>query len=356
MTRLKVAHVPARTPYARKLTSEHVRVLNGSEGVPRDLTLKHVLARRPFNWFDVLHLHHVEFDDLAVLRLVLSECARAGRRVVFTAHDVAPVFTSRRPYQRKLRTLVEWNVPFICLTWGSAAELHARLGPSVRTVVAPHGYVVSPDELPAPARGAKHRFRYLMFGSLRENRDVPTVLHNWRFGRQQRETELQMLLRAPAPVNLEHDGERPVWDLISSMAVAESRLKVDIAPFPTDEEVADTAVGCDALILPYKWGTHSGQLELAFDLGLLPITSMAGYLYEQYQQHEGLAPEPVWFDWSDGNAYSYGERFLRALDRAVTHGDTDDSTNRRADFAEHRRAEHEKVMAVHHDLYERPWT
>lgn len=356
MARIKVAHVPARTPYARKLTSEHVRIINGSEGVPRDLTLRHVLARRPFTWFDVLHLHHVEFDDLTALRFVLSECARAGRRVVFTAHDVTPVFTSRRLYQRKLRTLVEWNVPFVCLTSGSADELHAKLGPSVRTVIAPHGYVVSPDDLPQPTQGAASRFRYLMFGSLRENRDVPTVLYNWRFGRQQRETDLRLLLRAPAPINLEHDGERPVWDLISSMAVTEPRLKVDIAPFPTDTEVASTAADCDALILPYKWGTHSGQLELAFDLGVLPITSTVGYLHEQYQRHEGLVPEPVWFDWSDGSAYAYGERFLRALDRAVTYGGADDFTNRRADFADHRRAEHKKVMTVHHDLYECPWT
>ncbi|MEU3017320.1 hypothetical protein ABZ635_08020 [Nocardiopsis sp. NPDC007018] len=333
-----------------------MRILNGSEGVPRDLTLRHILARRPFTWFDVLHLHHVEFDDLSALRLVLSECARAGRRVVFTAHDVTPVFTSRRLYQHKLRTLVEWNVPFVCLTSGSAAELHAKLGPSVRTVIAPHGYVVSPDELPPLARETKRRFRYLMFGSLRENRDVSTVLHNWRFGRQQRETDLELLLRAPASVNLEHDGERRLWGLISSMAVTEPRLKVDIAPFPTDTEVAETAAGCDALILPYRWGTHSGQLELAFDLGLLPIVSTVGYLHEQYRQHEELVPEPVWFDWSDGNAYAYGERFLRALDRAVTHGDADGSTNGHADFADHRRAEHEMVMAAHHDLYECPWT
>lgn len=356
MVRLKVAHVPARTPYARKLTSEHVRILNGSERVPRDLTLRHVLARRPFTWFDVLHLHHVEFDDLAALRLVLSECARAGRRVVFTAHDVAPVFTSRRQYQRKLRTLVEWNVPFVCLTPGSAAELRTKLGPSLRTVIAPHGYVVSPDELPPRTREGGDRFRYLMFGSLRDNRDVSTVLHNWRFGRLQRETSLQLLLRAPAPINLEHESERRTWDLISSMALTEPRLEVDIAPFPTDTEVAVTAAGCDALILPYKWGTHSGQLELAFDLGVPPIASTIGYLREQHEQHRGLASEPVWFDWSDGNAYAYGERFLRALDRAITHREADDVTLRRAHFADHRRAEHKEVMAVHHDLYERPWT
>ena len=40
-------------------------------------------------------------------------------------------------------------------------------------------------------------------------------------------------------------------------------------------------------------------------------------LREQVAAHGGLAEEPVWFDWSDGSEWAYGERFLAALDVAA---------------------------------------
>ncbi|MEV2279208.1 hypothetical protein AB0I72_26885 [Nocardiopsis sp. NPDC049922] len=353
MARIRVVHVPARTPYARKLSSEHVGIVNSADGVPRDLTLRQVLGRRPLTWFDVLHLHHIEFDDLSTLRLVLSECARARRRVVFTAHDLEPIFTPRSQYRRKLRLLAEWRVPFVCLTPGSEAEVRRRWRPET-TVLAPHGYVAPPQRFPGRDRQCTPEARYLLFGALRDNRDVTTVLYNWRFGRRQQETSLTLLLRSPGSINIEQERDR--WELIATMATAEPRLRVELAPFPTDAEVVSTAQGCDALILPYVWGTHSGQLELAFDLGLLPITSDVGFLREQYQQHDGLVPEPVWFDWSDGAEYAYGERFGRALEQAVGLMEKNAPVRDADAFAQHRREEHQRVMSIHHELYESAWS
>ncbi|MGW9349023.1 hypothetical protein [Nocardiopsis flavescens] len=310
-----------------------------------------MLARRPLTWFDVLHLHHIEFDDLHTLRLVLSECVRAQRRVVFTAHDLEPLFTPRPQYRRKLRLLAEHRVPFICLTPGSAVEVRQRWGPT--TVVAPHGYVVPPQEQPDRDEQRTLKARYLLFGSLRDNRDITTVLYNWRFGRRQRRTSLTLLLRSPGPVNVRQEHDR--WDLIATMAAAEPRLRVGLAPFPTDADVVSTAQECDALILPYLWGTHSGQLELAFDLGLLPVASDVGFLRQQYRQHGALVSEPVWFDWSDGAEYAYGERFGRALDQAVGLVEKNTSIRDAAAFAQYRREEHQRIMSVHHELYESAW-
>lgn len=352
--RIKVVHIPARTPYARKLSSEQVKILNGTSvpgkgALPRDLTLRDMLNRRPFTWFDVLHLHHVEFERLDTLRRALAECARARRRVVFTAHDTEPVFTVRRTYQPKLRTLAEWSVPFVCLTERSAATVRRWVGAT--TTVVPHGYVVAPSSVLRPFRGTGVMTRYLLFGSLRANRDLATVLYNWRFGRRQLRSTLSLLLRAPSRANLE--AEAPQWELISAMAAAEPRLRVEIAPFPTDHEVAQAVAASEALVLPYRWGSHSGQLELAFDMGLLPVASDVGYLRDQYQMHVGLVREPVWFNWSDGAEYSYGERFLSALDHAIDllrEGGAVDCTE---EFAEHRRAEHDSIIDAYHDLYSR---
>jgi hypothetical protein len=62
---------------------------------------------------------------------------------------------------------------------------------------------------------------YLLFGALRANRDIETVLYNWRFGLRQQATTMQLLLRAPGRANLTDEGRR--WQLISSFAGHEPR-------------------------------------------------------------------------------------------------------------------------------------
>lgn len=357
--RTRVVHAPARTPYARKLTSEHVEIVNGTsphgaEAVPRDMSLRWLLEHRPFNWFDVLHLHHVEFDDLPTLKSVLSECARSRRRVIFTAHDIRPVFSGRVDYHRKLRALVDARVPFVCLTEASGAEIRRRFGNQVETVTIPHGYVVPPSAVPSRRPPGSGHARYFLFGSLRDNRDITTVLYNWRFGRHQHDTSLSVLLRAPGYINLIHEKDR--WAALLATAVAEPRLQVDVLPFPTDVEVAETASGCDALILPYRWGSHSGQLELAFDLGLVPVASAVGYLRDQYRCHTEVIDEPVWFDWSDGAEYAYGARFLAALDEAAERLHKGHRLAPSKEFGEHRIEEHAAIMATYLEVYTRPWT
>lgn len=352
--RIRVVHAPARTPYARKLTSPYIEIVNetiaiDAEVVPRDMSLKWLLSHRPFDWFDVLHLHHVEFDNLDVLEATLSECSLAGKRVVYTAHDINPVFTPESDYRQKQEMLADQSIAWVCLTDASRRDVEQRFGPCVRTSTIPHGYVVPPTTRVLPIDGLDRRPKYFLFGALRENRDIPTVLYNWRFGRRQRDATLSLLLRSPGYVQLQSEKER--WALISAMAAVEPRLHIEVLPFPTDDDVMMAALACNALILPYRWGSHSGQLELAFDLALLPVASGVGYLRDQYRRHAAVACEPVWFDWSDGAEYAYGARFLTALDEAAERVRGVPRATPSVQFIEHRIAEHESIMAAYLDVY-----
>jgi hypothetical protein len=357
-TRIKVVHVPARTPYARKLANDGIEVLNekpmeGHGVVPRDVTFEWLLDHRPLTWLDVLHLHHIEFESCELLCQVLAECARRRRRVVVTAHDVQPIFTDRLSHDAKLKTLAEWRLPFVCLTAGAERELRTRLGSDIATLIVPHGYVVPPSSRPPRQPRRQPTARYLLFGALRANRDIETVLYNWRFGRRQQMTTMLLLLRARGRANLA--AERAQWQLISLLAGHEPRLKVEVSPFPTDDEIVEGSVRCDALILPYCWATHSGQLELAFDLGLLPVASRIGYLPEQVEHHAGLVHEPVWFDWADGAEYAYGERFLAALDDAAELLQTGYLNDQQEAFSHHRQEEHQRILAAYQEVYSLSW-
>lgn len=128
MTAMRVLHIPGRTPYARKLSDGGVQILNdttvGGLAVPRDATLAWLLEHHPWDWLDVLHLHHPDFEPVPRLRTVLAACRRAGKRVVFTAHDVSPVLGGRVAHHGRLRVLAEHGVPFACPT--PAAEVDVR--------------------------------------------------------------------------------------------------------------------------------------------------------------------------------------------------------------------------------------
>jgi glycosyltransferase involved in cell wall biosynthesis len=348
---IRVVHVPGRTPYARKLQDDQVRVLNDSKlghlVVPRDVTLDWLLKRRPWDWLDVVHLHYPDFEPVLRLHDVLAECRRAGKQVVFTAHDVAPVFGDRALHHQRLRLLAEHGVPFACLTPASGAEVTARF--SAWTVQVPHGYVAQPGTRQRPERREPGPTRFLVYGSLRRNRDVELVLACWRFARQLAETTLHLLLRAPSRASLAEDAG--VWRAIRDHA-ADARLRVEVLPYPTDSEVNEAVAGADCLLLPYRWASHSGQIEHAFDLGVLPVAARTGYLADQVALHQGLVAEPVWFDWRPDEPYAHGSRLLEAMQvaHAVIQGGWHARDSGR--FCDHRRSEHTRIMAAYRGIYE----
>jgi hypothetical protein len=351
VTAIRVVHVPGRTPYARKLHDETIQVLNETtvDGivVPRDATLAWLLEHRPWNWLDVVHLHHPDFEPIPRLRTVLTECRRAGNRVVFTAHDTVSVFGDRATHHRRLTALAEHDVPFVCLTPAAQADIRSRFG--ARATLIPHGYVAPPGTATRRVPREPGPTRFLIYGSLRRNRDVELVLACWRFARHLRDTTLHLLLRAPSRSSLAEDAD--VWRAIGEHA-ADPRLQVDVLPFPTDADVHAAVAAADCLLLPYRWASHSGQLEHAVDLGALPVAARTGFLPDQAALHQGLVGEPMWFDWSDGATFEYGERLLEAMQSghaAIQKGWQAADSDKVAGY---RRREHAKVLAAHHDLYE----
>lgn len=352
MTTIRVLHLPGRTPYARKLRDNGIQILNNTTldglAVPCDATLAWLLEHQPWDWLDVVHLHHPDFEPIPRLRTVLAECRRAGKRVVFTAHDVSPVFGNRAAHHGRLRVLAEHGVPFVCLT--PAAETDVRRRFPAHTAMIPHGYVATPDtpttRTTQPDRG---HTRFLIYGSLRRNRDVELVLACWRFARHLAETTLHLLLRAPSRINLAEDAQ--AWRAIREHA-ADPRLRVDVLPFPTDAEVHEAVAGTNCLLLPYRWASHSGQLEHALDLGVLPVATRTGYLPDQVALHHGLVTEPVWFDWSSDAPFDHGARLLEAMQSAHAAIQGGWRSHDAEKFAEHRRREHTKVVTAYRALYE----
>ncbi|EST27059.1 hypothetical protein M877_17455 [Streptomyces niveus NCIMB 11891] len=350
---LRVVHLPARTPYARKLHGPDFHILNGTEitsgaTVPAAVTATWLLAHAPLTWLDVLHLHHIDIEEMAVLERLLDACADSGVRVVFTAHDTHAMHGEVSEFTERLRLLLSADVRWVCLTESSRTELTALLGATPSATVIPHGYVVPPEALRRREREqATASARFLMFGASRPSRDQLSPVINWSLGVTDPSSTLQLLLRAFSPADFTPGSPVP---LLLETARHDPRIRLSMRPYPTDNEITNAGLASDILLLPYLWGSHSGQLELAFDLNLLPVCSHTGHLPEQYRQHEQLVAEPEWFDWSTGHPNLFGERFLAAVENASSRAAF---VGRRLDrtFLDHRAQEHKAILAAYTEVY-----
>ncbi|MCB5163578.1 hypothetical protein LG634_01790 [Streptomyces bambusae] len=351
---LRVVHLPARTPYARKLHSQDILILNETAirsgvTVPAAVNASWLLAHTPLDWLDVLHLHHIDVEDLPTLERLLDACARSGVRVVFTAHDTRPMYGSAMEFAARLQLLLAADVQWVCLTESSLVELACLLGDRPPATVIPHGYVVPPDALLRREREqGSPSARFLMYGASRASRDQLSPVINWSLGVTDPRSTLRLLLRAFSPVDFAPDSRIP---LLLETARHDPRIRLSMRPYPSDDDVVDAGLAADVLLLPYLWGSHSGQLELAFDLNLLPVCSRTGHLPEQYRHHQGLVSEPEWFDWSTGHPNLFGERFLTAVENATARMASSTSRGLDRTFLDYRAQEHKSVIDAYAQIY-----
>ncbi|WP_327110494.1 hypothetical protein OHB12_22220 [Nocardia sp. NBC_01730] len=349
---IRVVHLPARTPYVRKILSADIHQLNGTNTrhgiVPASVSATWLLRHRPLDWLDVLHLHHIEFEDIEALERLLSACADHSIRVVYTAHDVEPMFLTPSDFHARMNLIAQAADRWVGLTESSVAELRRAVPHLPPIDVIPHGFVVPPDQLYGRRRDDDaETISSLMYGALRPNRDLLAAVSNWTLSEPNPNAKLDLLLRPFSPADFaRHD----IPALLSVLQV-DQRIRASIQSYRSDSVIAEAGLDADVLLLPYLYGSHSGQLEFAFDLNLIPMCANVGHLKQQYSIHSERVDEPVWFDWGDGRTFQYGERFVRALEEvrerlADTRMPGPDRT-----FLDYRRDEHSLFLERHRAIY-----
>jgi hypothetical protein len=280
---------------------------------------------------------------------LLSACADTSVNVVFTAHDATPMFGTADGFQSRLELLARSQVTWIGLTTASVDALRDRVPRLPPVTVIPHGYVVNPDNLTGATRNSSAPGpRYLLYGALRPNRDHLATITNWSLRITDPAARLTLLLRGLSPADFNR------YDIPALLAITRSdpRIQTSMRAYHSDHEVATAGLHADALLMPYLFGSHSGQLELAFDLNLVPVCSTIGFLKDQYRIHDGLVDEPIWFDWAEGHPCLFGENFVAALETAHTRLTQTPRRNPNADFLEYRRDEHRRFLDAHRAIYQ----
>lgn len=326
---LRILHLPLNTAYVRKLslpgsfTLQNGHALPDGELLPELLTFdwlcKHAKQDDVWSAFDVLHIHFgYEFEPRARVEEALALCKSHGRAIVFTCHDVTSVHgTAQDVYSDWLALLCRASDAVLTLTFAAQRALSALLGAGAPPIlVASHGYIRPPEAAPfPPERGPSAPPLLTLFGAPRANRSLEEILPPLR--RRLLETgkaRLRLLLRDVLWVKREAQNEE--WAQRCAELAGDTGVEVIRRTYYDDEELARLLGGGDALLLPYTSGNHSGQMELALDLGLVPVATDVGFLRAQYDQVGCEEKTPALFAEPGAAGALDPERFTDAAETA----------------------------------------
>ena len=226
---------------------------------------------------DVMHVHF-GFDsaDPVDLADVAEQLARRGVPLIVTVHDLHnPHFEDAGLHAARLGALLGAADAVVTLTDGAAAEIESRWGR--RALVLPHPHLLPIDEV----------------GGARVRRAVPVVAVHAKGLR----ANIDPWPLLDALLADDRDGYRLRLDLdVGAFAspraaeVSDRRLSayrgagVDVRVHPCfdDRELSAYLADVDVMVLPYRFGTHSGWVEAAHDAGVRTVVPDCGYFGEQH--------------------------------------------------------------------------
>ncbi|AZS38544.1 hypothetical protein CVS47_03202 [Microbacterium lemovicicum] len=347
---LTVAAVPAAHPYSRAVTdAARVRVIAdprppgapaGQWWPPQVLTPAWLAAHA--RDVDLVHVHFgLESFTPAELSEALVALHAAGRPVVFTVHDLEnPQLGDQAAYLLLLDELVPAADELITLTDGAAREIAERWGR--RATVIPHPSLLEDDvRRPAGTPVAVRRVG-VHLRDLRPNIDgLGTVQTLAAAVAALRESgaDVEAVVRLNERVR---DGAQA--DAIAELVAGAAGVVLDRGPRLGDDALADWLADLDVCLLPYRHGTHSGWVELCFDLAVPVAGPPVGHAGSQHPDDF----HPFAIGDSDGLA--------AAITRAIAEGSSPGSAERDREVlsrAALRAAERLRVRAAHLAVYAR---
>ncbi|WP_223878335.1 glycosyltransferase [Microbacterium radiodurans] len=284
---MRVAAVPAGHPYVRRVTAAAGVELQDDPPVPGapagvwwpPVVLDPAWIRAAADDVDLLHIHFgTESFGPGHLTACLDAAHAAGWPVVFTVHDlIHPQLSDQSPYAAQLDEIVPRADALVTLTSAAAAEIRERWGREA--VVLPHPSIIGDEDLPAVAVGEELRIG-MHLKDLRPGTDgaratelLVDAVDTLRAGGLHASAEVRMHRTVRDP-DARDDIRRRLGTAAHVRLVEHDRL--------SDAELHTDLAGLDACVLPYRAGTHSGWLELCWDLGVPVAAPAVGCFADQH--------------------------------------------------------------------------
>ncbi|WP_121290706.1 hypothetical protein [Plantibacter sp. lyk4-40-MEA-4] len=351
---IRVVSIPAAHPYVGRVSaSPEIDVLGDPpvEGAPSGVWWPPV-ALDP-SWIrdhaadaDLLHIHFgTESFPPGHVTACLEAAHEVGWSVVYTVHDLEhPQLEHQGAYGAQLDELVRGADALVTLTPGAAEGIRERWGREAMVIA--HPSLLS-DDVDVPLVLPSAGFRVgVHLKDLRPNVDAVGVVTTLI-------DAVERLRRRGADVVAEIRMHHVVRDPEARDAVRRLVGRSEAALLIEHERLDDLGLAIalgrlDVCLLPYRHGTHSGWLELCWDLGVsVAVPSGIGAYLEQHPDDTVSA-----YDLGDGASLERAVGELLEADGATRAG----SAGRSATVAERRarRVVDDAVgAAAHAGLYRR---
>lgn len=346
MSKPHVLQIPSHMTYVQALSdAHHPSVLTGPA-----LRVADLFAEPRWD-FEIVHLHSLELvtlDDLIRLR---KRSAEEGISMVATIHDLVPnIEASIGDFVTKVAYVSSVADHVFTLSTQAAGQI-AALAPQAKPAeITPHGAAIAIDSIPStPVAGDGG---LAVFGAFRPYRELGVLVEAWKRLGEAR-PRLRVLLRSITQADLERDGD--LLDLLKGVAREDSRLSLTVMRTMVDDAVlVDWLRGTSVLVLPYSHITHSGQLELARDIGLPVIAPDVPSLHGQLANGPRPSLPVAWFRQESLTVDHFSACLLNACGQAedtahsnaaLISGEDQDSVRTA------RRAERADITARHAEVY-----
>ncbi|MFG6475157.1 glycosyltransferase [Microbacterium sp. P06] len=350
---VRIAAVPAQHPYPRAI-ADPTRVVLLTDPTPPGAPvgqwwppqiLDSSWIRRHHDDFDVLHLHFgaESYTPEHVLDAI-GEARRAGKPVVYTVHDLEnPQLSDQSAHTRMLDAIIPAVDVLVTLTASARDEIAARWGRTATVIAHPtllDGAHSRDATVPVGHPDTVRRIG-VHLRDLRPNIDAIGVVTTLvRTVAELRAAGGRVI--GSVRLNERVRDEATAETLVRVVAEADG-VEIVRAPRLTDEGLAEALADLDACVLPYAHGTHSGWLELCYDLAVPVIGPRRGHFRDQHPD--------------DYTPYDIGDptSLASAIERATLPAwSTPGSVSRSAEVA-HRESERavqrEEIRAAHAELY-----
>lgn len=314
---MRVLSLPARHPYMSKFnTGKDIKFVNPDtdffEGSQK-LTEEYLDTHYPPSSYDVVHIHF-SYDLLSVQKFekLLRYFKQHKRPIVWTCHNRKSLIKRDLCNGKYERLLFEYSNKIISPTQGCATWLHQHFGEHKSGIeIIPLGFLADPDLVASLASQVpKDRNLFtILLGDFRGSKEVVSPILNFLHCSALARARLKLIYK---PFNLSV-GSGINWELIILHFLTQHpRITTFSLPEISNEVIVKAFLESHAIILPYKWGTHSGQIELAKDCGCHIIAPTVGFFYEQWDKI-------CFWNISDGKTEEYPRRYTQSLIAAYRH-------------------------------------
>ncbi len=226
---------------------------------------------------DVVHLHFgFEHRTPGQLQKWVDALAVHHIALVLTVHDLDnPHVTDQETHHRSLRLLIRAAAETFTLTEGAAQFIGRRYGVTAQVVAHPHQFDLGLVGRRIRPRSGRGGVIGLNLRSPRENVDAPAAL--------------ALLANAPASTRVVVRVSRSILTgngrvgVLVQQGAQDGQWDVDaVDGYTCEHELWTFLSGIDALLLPYRWGTHSGWVESCWDVGTTVVAPPVGQYAEQH--------------------------------------------------------------------------